>query len=78
MEYYNIKLKIKVYPILKVKNDETRGHLYVQFHIIYPVLNEKQKKKYSKIFLLMMMMMITISIKIMNISNLIILIFNEN
>lgn len=35
------KIKNKGLPYFK---QDTRGHLYVQFHIMYPVLNEKQKK----------------------------------
>jgi len=42
------KIKNKGLPYFKSENDETRGHLYVQFHIIYPVLNEKQKKNIPK------------------------------
>jgi len=43
------KIKNKGLPLFKSENDGTRGHLYIQFYIIYPVLNEKQKLKLQNV-----------------------------
>jgi len=43
------KIKNKGLPLFKSENEGTRGHLYIQFYIIYPTLNEKQKLKFQNI-----------------------------
>jgi len=45
------KLKKKGLPLFKSENKETRGDLYVQFYVIYPILNEKQKTKLQNFIL---------------------------